>query len=158
MSEIVPIERIENKIYLIRGQKVILDFHLADLYGVETKQLKRQVKRNIRRFPDDFMFQLTKEEAEILRCQFGASKPPRIGGHNLLPPIRMSWSFRLAISFPRKTDKNRYACWERYAVAPACRQAGQRGAFRRAISVMRDALRKNYCLFFPNYQIKGIRR
>jgi ORF6N domain len=82
MNEPVPIERIENKIYLIRGQKVMLDFHLADLYGAETKQLKRQVKRNIGRFPADFMIQLTKEEAKILRCQIGASS---WGGSRYLP-------------------------------------------------------------------------
>jgi phage regulator Rha-like protein len=64
-------ERIVQKIYLIREQKVMLDSDLAKLYGVETKQLKRQVNRNIKRFPIDFMFELTKEEQEILRCQFG---------------------------------------------------------------------------------------
>jgi len=60
-----------NKIYEFRGQKVILDSDLAELYGVETKQLKRQVRRNIDRFPEDFMFELTKQELEILRSQFG---------------------------------------------------------------------------------------
>jgi len=56
MSKLVPIERIENKIYLIRGQKVMLDMHLANLYQVPTKRLKEQVKRNVERFPLDFMF------------------------------------------------------------------------------------------------------
>lgn len=74
MNELIPLERIENKIFLIRRQKVMLDFHLANLYGVETKQLKRQVKRNIRRFPEDFMFQLSNEEYELLRCQIGTLK------------------------------------------------------------------------------------
>ena len=60
-----------NKIYEFRGQKVMLDSDLAELYGVETKQLKRQVRRNIDRFPEDFMFELTKQELEILRSQFG---------------------------------------------------------------------------------------
>jgi len=60
-----------NKIYEFRGQKVILDSDLAELYGVKTKQLKRQVRRNIDRFPEDFMFELTKQELEILRSQFG---------------------------------------------------------------------------------------
>lgn len=63
-----------NKIYLIRGQKVMLDRDLAELYGVETKQLKRQVNRNIERFPLHYMFELTKEEAEISRSQFGTMK------------------------------------------------------------------------------------
>ena len=64
-------EIINNKIYFIRNQKVMLDTDLAELYEVETKQLKRQVRRNIDRFPDDFMFELTAIEYEILRSQFG---------------------------------------------------------------------------------------
>ena len=67
----IPQEIIQSKIYFIRNQKVMLDSDLAELYGVETKQLKRQVKRNSSRFPDDFMFILTKEENESLRSQFG---------------------------------------------------------------------------------------
>jgi methyl-accepting chemotaxis protein len=67
-------EVVMNKIYMIRNQKVMLDRDLAELYQVETKQLKRQVKRNIERFPDDFMFELTKEEVEVSRCQFGTLK------------------------------------------------------------------------------------
>lgn len=70
---LIPSETIAQKIFIIRGHKVMLDFNLALLYGVETKQLKRQVTRNIERFPDDFMFQLNKEELESLRCQFGTS-------------------------------------------------------------------------------------
>jgi DNA-binding CsgD family transcriptional regulator len=70
----VPIEKITGKIYLIRGQKVMLDRDLAELYQVETKQLKRAVRRKIDRFPADFMFELTKAELENLRCQFGTSK------------------------------------------------------------------------------------
>lgn len=72
-AAVIPHERIENKIYLIRGNKVILDSDLADLYGVSTKQLTRQVRRNIRRFPGDFLIQLTREELGNLRCQFGTS-------------------------------------------------------------------------------------
>ena len=70
----MPLELIERRIYLIRGQKVMLDGDLAFLYGVETKALTRTVRRNLDRFPDDFMFQLSKEEFESLRCQFGTSK------------------------------------------------------------------------------------
>ncbi len=58
MTNLIPLENIQSKIYLIRGHKVILDRDLALLYGVETKYLKRQVNRNIKRFPDDFIFQL----------------------------------------------------------------------------------------------------
>jgi ORF6N domain len=71
---IVPDEILMSKIYYIRGYKVMLDEDLAELYEVETKQLKRQVRRNIDRFPeDDFMFELTKDELENLRCQIGTS-------------------------------------------------------------------------------------
>lgn len=70
---IIPEERIINKIYLIRGQKVMIDYDLAELYGVETKQLKRAVKRNVERFPHDFMFELTQGELQNLRSQFGTS-------------------------------------------------------------------------------------
>ena len=66
-------EKIINKIYLIRGKKVMLDFELSEMYGVETKQLKRQVRRNMNRFPDDFMFELTTEEFADLRSQFGTT-------------------------------------------------------------------------------------
>ena len=66
---IVPNEVIMNKIYLIRGHKVMLDRDLAELYGVETKRLKEQVKRNKNRFPSHFMFELTKEEDFVLRSQ-----------------------------------------------------------------------------------------
>ena len=62
MKELIPMERIENKIYLIRGQKVMLDRDLAELYEVETWRLNEQVKRNRERFPDDFMFSLTRRE------------------------------------------------------------------------------------------------
>lgn len=66
MSSLIPIEKIENKILLIRGMKVMLDRDLAELYGVKTKVLNQAVKRNKKRFPDDFMFQLTRMEAEFL--------------------------------------------------------------------------------------------
>ena len=78
----VPAEAIEQRIFLIRGQKVMLDSDLAELYGVETKALKRAVKRNIDRFPADFMFQLTREEVRNLRYHFGTSS---WGGQRYLP-------------------------------------------------------------------------
>lgn len=73
---------IQSKIYEIRGQRVMLDFDLAELYGIETKYLKRSVKNNIRRFPPDFMFELTKEEFDSLRCNFSTSKR---GGIRYMP-------------------------------------------------------------------------
>jgi hypothetical protein len=75
-------EKVINKIYLIRNKKVMLDFDLAELYAVETKQLKRQVKRNPERFPKDFMFELTRKEFENLRSQIGTSS---WGGTRYLP-------------------------------------------------------------------------
>ncbi|MGB4775362.1 MAG: ORF6N domain-containing protein [Daejeonella sp.] len=73
----------QTLIFEFRGNKVIMDFHLASLYNVETKQLKRQVKRNIGRFPDDFMFELTKDEFDILRRQIGTSS----WGGSRIPPM-----------------------------------------------------------------------
>ncbi|HBG48224.1 MAG TPA: DNA-binding protein [Cyanobacteria bacterium UBA9971] len=74
MADIIPIEIIENKIFVIRGLKVMLDSDLAELYGVETFNLNKAVKRNIERFPEDFMFQLTETEWESLRLQIVTSK------------------------------------------------------------------------------------
>ena len=64
---------IENKIYEVRGQKVMLDFDLAEMYEIDNKRLKEQVRRNIERFPSDFMFQLSSDEFENLRFQIGTS-------------------------------------------------------------------------------------
>lgn len=79
MSKLIPIEHIESKILLIRGQKVMLDRDLAYLYGVPTKRLNEQVRRNLKRFPADFMFQLTEEEVMVLRSHFATSKTGRGG-------------------------------------------------------------------------------
>lgn len=70
---------VEQKIHVFKGQKVLLDSDLAELYQIETKQLNRAVQRNIDRFPDDFMFQLIKEETESLKYQIGTSKKGRGG-------------------------------------------------------------------------------
>ncbi|MBI5076036.1 MAG: ORF6N domain-containing protein [Nitrospirae bacterium] len=85
MKELIPVEIIERKIYLIRGEKVMLDSDLAALYEVETSNLNKAVKRNIDRFPEDFMFQLSKEEADSLRFQIGMSKTEGRGGRRYLP-------------------------------------------------------------------------
>jgi phage regulator Rha-like protein len=74
MSQDVSADVIQSRIFVIRGRKVMLDFDLAQLYGLEVKQLKRAVKRNIFRFPSDFMFELTKDEHYSLRCQNGTLK------------------------------------------------------------------------------------
>ena len=83
-DQLVVVDNIESLIKVIRGQQVIFDKDLAKLYGVETKYLNKQVKRNIERFPEDFMFQLTKEEC--LRCQIGTSNEGR-GGARYFPYV-----------------------------------------------------------------------
>ena len=78
----IPDELVMNKIYIIRGKKVMLDEDLAELYQVETRRLNEQVRRNISRFPDDFMFRLTKKEFENLKSQIATSS---WGGRRKLP-------------------------------------------------------------------------
>jgi len=78
-SSLIPVERIEKAIYLIRGEKVMLDRDLAVLYGISTKVLKQAVRRNIDRFPDDFMFVLNSAEFQDWRSQFVTSKADRVG-------------------------------------------------------------------------------
>ncbi len=82
-SNLVPLDQINNAIFQIRGQRIMLDADLAQLYEVETKMLVRAVKRNIERFPEDFMFQLTEEEFQNLRSQFGTSS--EWGGRRYAP-------------------------------------------------------------------------
>jgi hypothetical protein len=74
MKSILPAEAIERRIFFIRGQRVMLDSHLAELYGVSTGNLNKAITRNLDRFPDDFMFQLSQREHESLRFQFGILK------------------------------------------------------------------------------------
>ena len=79
MTTIVPTEAIVQKIIFLRGEKVLLDRDLAELYGVQTKALKQAVRRNIKRFPRDFMFELTEEEFKNWRSHFVTSKSDKIG-------------------------------------------------------------------------------
>jgi len=82
MKSLIPQEIIENKILLIRGKKIMLDMDLARLYGIETKTFNRAVKRNLERFPEEFMFQLNQSETKNLRYQIGTSS---WGGRRYLP-------------------------------------------------------------------------
>ncbi len=82
----VQVDTIKSSIYEVRGQRVMLDSDLAELYEVEVSQLKRQVRRNIDRFPEDFMFELTREEYDSLRCQNGTIKSGR-GQHSKYLPF-----------------------------------------------------------------------
>lgn len=84
-TSVIPVERIARSIYLIRGEKVMLDSDLAAMYGVQTKVLNQAVTRNVARFPKDFMFQLTKEEDSALRSQFVTLKSGR-GQHRKYRP------------------------------------------------------------------------
>jgi phage regulator Rha-like protein len=100
---IISIENIETAIHIIRGKKVLLDRDLAMLYGVKTKQLVQAVKRNIERFPEDFMFQLTKEEMKNLRSQFVTSSP-----------ISLRSQF-VTLENNRASMKGRYSKYQLYA-------------------------------------------
>ena|SRR6218665_345745 len=82
LQMLVAEQKVLNKIYAIRREKVMIDEDLSEMYGIETKQLKRQVKRNLERFPKDFMFTLTKKEFENLRSQIGTSS---WGGTRYMP-------------------------------------------------------------------------
>lgn len=81
----MEIAQIHQKIYEIRGLKVMLDYDLAELYEIETKYLKRSVRNNLDRFPNDFFFEITKEEFKILRCNFSTSNNLNHGGIRYLP-------------------------------------------------------------------------
>lgn len=96
-------ETISNKIYFIRGQKVMLDRDLALLYGIETKRLKEQVKRNISRFPEDFMFELNKKEFENWRSQFATSNSEKMGLRYV--PMAFTEHGVLMLSSVLKSDK-----------------------------------------------------
>ena len=89
-KDLIPEKRILKIIIVIRGENVILDSDLAKLYGVETRRLNEQVRRNIEKFPDDFMFQLTKEEFENLKSQIATSSSGW-GGQGYLPGGFCPW-------------------------------------------------------------------
>ncbi len=99
--ENVSVEAIASKIYLIRGVKVMLDRDLAELYGVKTKRLKEQVRRNTERFPDDFMFELSKNEFKNLRSQFATSS----WGGSRYAPMAFTEHGVLMLSSVLKSDR-----------------------------------------------------
>jgi hypothetical protein len=104
--EIIPAERIARSIYLLRWQKVMLDFDLAALYGVATKALNQAVKRNRERFPEDFMFQLSAEETASLKSEFVTSSSQGAGDKRILK----NWS-----QFVTSSRKHRGATYRPYA-------------------------------------------
>jgi hypothetical protein len=103
-ESLIPVERIERAILLIRGQKVMIDSDLADLYGVTTKRLNEQVRRNLRRFPDDFMFQLTAPEADRIRSQFATLKTGR-GKHRKYLPLAFTEQGVAMLSSVLRSDR-----------------------------------------------------
>ena len=103
---LMPVERIERAIYLIRGQKVMVDRDLAVLYGVETKRLKEQVRRNADRFPDDFAFVLDSQEVTILRSQIATSSS---WGGLRYSPMAFTEPKRKPIGFSVKERRARYS-------------------------------------------------
>jgi len=111
-TEIIPVERIACTILLLRGEKVMLDSDLAALYGVATGHLNRAVKRNRSRFPADFMFELTAEEAANLKCQIGISS---WGGRRRARPHAFTEHGIAMLSgvlnSERSGERTRLACW-----------------------------------------------
>jgi hypothetical protein len=103
INSLLSEETIANKIYFIRNQKVMLDRDLATLYGIETRVLKQAVKRNISRFPEDFMFELTKSEFENWRSQFVISNSDKMGLRYL--PMAFTEHGVLMLSTVLKSDK-----------------------------------------------------
>ena len=99
---IVPVEAIVSKIISLRNERVILDRDLAKMYGVETRVLKQAVRRNIERFPDDFMFELTKKEQNSLRSQFVTLKR---GAHSKYPPFAFTEQGIAMLSSVLKSDR-----------------------------------------------------
>jgi len=142
-SQLIPRERIERCIYLIRGHKVMLDNELADLYGVETKALNRAVKRNLERFPEDFMFQLTPEEAENLRCHFGTSSSDW-GGRRYL-----HYAFtEQGVAMLSSVLKSRRAALVNVAIMRAFVKLRQMLASHRGLARQLEALEKKYDVQF----------
>lgn len=103
-TSLIPVERIERSILLLRGQKVMLDSDLAELYGVEIRVLNQAVKRNMKRFPSDFMFQLNEEEFESLRSQFVTLKKGR-GQHRKYLPYAFTEQGVAMLSSVLNSDK-----------------------------------------------------
>ncbi|MRR58045.1 MAG: ORF6N domain-containing protein [Deltaproteobacteria bacterium] len=140
MDVSVPMEVIKGKIYLIRGQKVLLDSDLADLYGIETKNLNKAVKRNLSRFPQDFMFQLTSEESKGLRFQIGTSNEAGRGGRRYNPYVFTEQGIAM-LSSVLNTDR---AVQVNIAIMRAFVQLRELTTSNRAIAKRLDELEKKY--------------
>ncbi|MEA5115776.1 MAG: ORF6N domain-containing protein [Geobacteraceae bacterium] len=140
MNVSVPMEVIKGKIYLIRGQKVLLDSDLAVLYGIETKNLNRVVKRNLSRFPQDFMFQLTSDESKGLRFQIGTSNEAGRGGRRYNPFVFTEQGVAM-LSSVLNTER---AVQANIAIMRAFVQLRELATSNRAISRRLDELEQKY--------------
>jgi hypothetical protein len=119
-KSVVPAETIEKSIFMMRGQRVILDTDLAELYGVETRVLKQAVRRNRKRFPDDFMFELTRDEARSLRSQNVTLKR---GQYSKYPPFAFTEQGVAMFSSVLNSDRGEYSYY-----ASICPIAGNDGS------------------------------
>ena len=136
----IPMEIIKGKIYLLRGQKVLLDSDLAELYQVETKRLIQAVKRNIERFPDDFMFQLKDQELGVLRSQIVTLKSGR-GAHRKYTPYVFTEQGIAMLSSVLKSDR---AVQVNIAIMRAFVQMRELAASNRELARRLDELEKKF--------------
>ena len=105
-TELLTVESIRNCVYTIRGQQVMLDYDLASIYGYEVKRLNEQVKRNINRFPEDFMFQLTMDEVDLVKSHFATSSQENLKSQN----ATSSWGGKRKLPYAF-TEQGIYACY-----------------------------------------------
>ena len=101
----MELQIIQNKIFQIRGQRVMLDFDLSEMYETETKRLKEAVRRNLKRFPNDFMFELTNQEYDSLRSQFTSLKNLERGEHSKYLPFAFTEQGVAMLASVLKSDK-----------------------------------------------------
>ena len=132
-KEIIPVQQIANAIYWVRGEKVLLDFDLATLYGVPTKTLNQAVKRNATRFPEDFMFQLSAEETHFLRSQFVTAKSQTVDNQLILP----KWSQFVTSSRKHRGRRYRPYAFTEQGVAMLSSVLNSERAVKVNIAIMR---------------------
>ena len=148
-EEIIPVERIQQKIYLIRGQKVILDRELASLYGVSTKVLKQAVRRNIERFPGDFMFLLDNKEFANWRSQIVTSNSDKMGLRHAPMAFTEQGVAMLSgvLNSPRRSSKHR----DHAGLCPPAGIAFVTGRVGCETRGARDQIRRTVSCGFPSY-------
>lgn len=142
------IEEIRNRIYEVRGRQVMLDKDLAELYGVEVKNLNKAVGRNLERFPDDFMFQLTKEEYDFLRFQNGTIKKGRGEHSKYLPYVFTEQGVAMlsgVLRSPTAVQVNirimrTFVAVRQYLTAPKCNSCQLEGEVKRLAAYIEEVL------------------